>query len=279
MSDRKIPYAYVTGLSHSGSTLLAFLLNAHPELVSIGEAARVGEILPHRWSTRQDRCSCGKAFYYCEFWNRVLAGLAARGFGLREGDPFDAPDSRRAYGLRKWQAFTEAVLDVSGAGVFVDTSKVPGYVAPLRANPFLDLKVISLVRDGRGVVGSWLKRLPDARPEVVIETWISQENERSAALRSVDPERLLVVRYEDLCREPDRTLVNIFTHLLVEPAVDITAGYKSGVEHHVIGNQMRLTNDEAIVLDEKWRRDLDQRILDRFNLMGGDLNARNGYAG
>lgn len=278
VSNRRTPYAYIAGLSHSGSTLLAFLLNAHPELVSIGEASRVGDFLPDRWKTHNDLCSCGKPFFYCEFWNRVLAGLAARRYGLQEGDPFDRPEAERAQAQRKWLAFVAAVLDVSGAGGFVDASKVSSYISQLTAHPGLDLKVISLLRDGRGVVSSWMKRLVDTPPEKVVEGWVRQELDRAAWLKPVPADRVLRVRYEDLCASPNETLVKIFTFLQVDPHVDAAAGYKSTAVHHVIGNQMRLTEDEKIVLDETWRTELDPQILDRFAELGGEINARNGYA-
>lgn len=279
MAENKIPYVYIAGLSHSGSTLLAFLLNAHPELVSIGEASRVGEVLPDRWATRKDLCSCGKPFFYCEFWNRTLAGLAARGFGLQASDPFDGPESEAQPDQRKWQAFVEAVLDVSGANVFVDASKAAAYVTRLQGHSGLDLKVINLLRDGRGVIFSWMKRLPDTPPEIVIGSWVQHENERAARLRSMDPDRILEVRYEDLCLTPVETLEKIFTFVGVDPAFDVTVGYKSAVNHHVIGNQMRLTGDEQITLDETWRREMDDRIIEKFFDLGGAINARNGYAG
>jgi len=277
MLVRKSPYTFIAGLSHSGSTLLAFLLNAHPELVSIGEASRVGELLPDRWITRRDLCSCGKTFYNCEFWNRTLAGLSARGFGLRESDPFNRPVSERDDAQRKWLAFVDAVLEVSGAKVFVDASKVPAYAAQLQENSGLELKVISLFRDGRGVISSWMKRLPDAPPKKIIESWINQENERSARLQTIQTDLVLTVKYEDMCLSPCETLEKIFAFIGVDPSIDVTIGYKSAAVHHVIGNQMRLTGEERITLDENWRRDLSEQVLDQFSVLGSEINARNGY--
>ena len=278
MSKPPLPYVYIIGLSHSGSTLLAFLLNAHPELVSIGEASRLGEILPERWRKRSDLCSCGKPFYHCEFWNRSLAGLAARGFGLRESDPFDGPNSEKAYAQKKWRAFVESVLEVSPARVFVDASKVAAYAPVLDNNRGLDLKYINLLRDGRGVILSWQKRLPDTPVERIIKEWINQENHRRANMKALPADRVLDVKYEDLCTRTDESLAQIFRFVGVDPAAGVASGYKTSVEHHVIGNPMRLDQNEAIRLDEKWRRDLAEESLKLFSELGAaQINRQNGY--
>ena len=59
-----------------------------------------------------------------------------------------------------------AILKVSGAEVVVDSTKNPPYAYFLRAAQAagVGLRVLHLVRDSRGVVHSWMKRV--ARPEI-----------------------------------------------------------------------------------------------------------------
>ena len=58
---------YIAGASRSGSTLLAMMLNAHSDMVSVGELLKLNmklkDVAP---------CSCGApSFGQCEFWLRV----------------------------------------------------------------------------------------------------------------------------------------------------------------------------------------------------------------
>jgi hypothetical protein len=273
-----IPYAYIVGMPHSGSTLLAFLLNTHPDIISLGEVARVGDLLPSRWVKKTDLCSCGKTFFYCKFWNRALAGYAARGYGLEESDFFATKEIEGEIPGDKLVAFAESVLDVTGTQVFVDASKFPVRVPPLSQVSGIDLRIINLYRDGRGVVHSWKKRLKNASMKKVIQGWIKRENQRKAVLSSINADRVMKLKYEDLCSAPEVTLRSIFDFIGVDPQVRINMRYKSQVEHHIIGNPMRIRTNEKIVLDEKWRRTWDQDVLDLFAEVGGvDANHKNGY--
>ena len=195
-------------MDHSGSTLLSFLLNAHPEIVTVGETCRIGVNIPDRWTRKAGKCSCGKPYYYCDFWNRVLAGIAARGVGISKPDYFrfemfnigvlnyayrkaysrplgrtilrlSLPLYRRKKELadKKLCAFVESVLEVSGKTIFLDASKAPYWIYPLSQNPFFDLWILDLYRDGRGVVDSWRRHSPDIPFETLIQRWIERERE------------------------------------------------------------------------------------------------------
>ena len=74
MGDRVIDFVYIASPSYSGSTLLTFLLAAHPEVASIGElkASAMGDADAYT-------CSCGAPIRRCPFWRRVCDELARRG--------------------------------------------------------------------------------------------------------------------------------------------------------------------------------------------------------
>ena len=168
---------YVGGFGRSGSTLLDRVL------AQIGGCVAVGELvhLPQRGLLDDERCGCGVAFSACPFWSEV--GVAA--FGPAGWASVDAEAIRRqqaaldrnrripAMVLPRWgrgSAETEelgawfgrvyaAVADVSGASVVVDSSKHASTAFLLRRAPGLDLRVVHLVRDSRGVAYSWSKRV------------------------------------------------------------------------------------------------------------------------
>ncbi len=83
------------------------------------------------------------------------------------------------------------------------------------------------------------------------------------------------IYYEDLCRDPDGTLARIFRFLHLDPALanrDFHA-----VEHHILGNYMRLNSTGEITLDEKWKTALTPPDLAAFERIAGSLNRRYRY--
>ena len=81
---------YIAGTSHSGSTLLDLMLNAHPEIISVGELVNLARHLeykkPHK--KRYTSCSCGApSLWQCDFWSRVnKATLQTEGKSIGELD-------------------------------------------------------------------------------------------------------------------------------------------------------------------------------------------------
>ena len=67
---------YIAGMSHSGSTLLNLMLNAHPEMMSVGELIDLARraIPQDAKRTKYTPCLCGApSLCECQFWSRVNA--------------------------------------------------------------------------------------------------------------------------------------------------------------------------------------------------------------
>lgn len=174
--------AYILAASHSGSTLLAMLLGAHPD------ACTVGELKADSFGDHEAyRCSCGKLLKECDFWNKVHDAMRQRGILdydiTRAGTSILQVNSSYARRLLAplprnafWEAardialsfspewrihlettqrrnavLTDVVCEVAGAKIVIDSSKLPLRLKYLLRNPALDIKVIRLVRDGRAV--------------------------------------------------------------------------------------------------------------------------------
>jgi hypothetical protein len=187
MPDARPRLAYILAASHSGSTLLAMLLGAHPEACTVGELAPGGIGDPERY-----RCSCGELIRQCEFWKRVRQAMANQGIPdfdicqpgtviqrvpsayarrllapLPRGPVLEAVRDL-ALGLsRRWKlhlaetqrrttALVRSLLSITGAKLVVDSSKHPLRLNYLLRNPALDIRVIRLIRDGRAVALTYL---------------------------------------------------------------------------------------------------------------------------
>ena len=172
---------YILAASHSGSTLLALLLNGHPEVCSVGELKvnSLGDVSRYR-------CSCGRLILTCPFWDGVTRDVRETGieFSLeRPGTDFAAAPSTAVRRLLKplhrgpwFEAARDAVLGLfpvwrshlprtqaantalmrallvrAGKRVIVDSSKIGMRLKYLLRDPSLDVRVVRLVRDGRAV--------------------------------------------------------------------------------------------------------------------------------
>ena len=78
-----IRMGYILAASHSGSTLVAMLLGAHPQVCTVGEL----KLTPDAFGDLERyRCSCGCLLRTCPFWNGVTAAMAERGEAFDVGD-------------------------------------------------------------------------------------------------------------------------------------------------------------------------------------------------
>lgn len=291
--------ACIVGAGRSGSTLLAFLLNAHPQIVSTGE---VNGPPAHLGARAADfPCSCGQPLRSCPFWTAMGSAMRARGveFGPESwGMRYAVTPNRVAQHLlvrslhephldrlrdaavqrvprlgaqvrrisRRNEALVACALEIAGAAVFVDSSKDPARVQQLRRGTGLDVHVIHLVRDAPGYASSRLKNreIPVQRS---IREWSRSAGRAQRLFANLPPDRRLRMRYEDLCLDTAGELRRVTAMLDAAPFLSGDIDFRA-VEHHIIGNKMRLQGSSAeIRLDESWRERLSAgeqaEIIDR----------------
>ena len=280
---RMTNFVFIMAHSFSGSTLLSFLLGAHPEIATVGEM-----FISPGFNHEGYLCSCGVRIDDCPFWQRVSRAMAARGvpFDVRSSDTslsshvfgglaqriltaeprgrlHDAlrraalhlmPRTQRELErrLRVNQELVNVVTGMRTARAFVDASKRPGRILLLRRIPSFDTRVIHLVRDGRAVVRSAIRNLGCTLEEGAT-SWVSALRSAERVRRRFPADRWLTLRHEDLCRDPDAGLAEVFRFIGIPAATvrDFRAG-----DHHIIGNRMRLAPISEIWLDESWRSEL-----------------------
>lgn len=297
-----IRVGYIASNSFSGSTLLTLLLGAHRNISTCGEL---------KWSDldlETYRCSCGELIRACPYWLGIQSALAAQGV------PFDLRNPRTEYrccgpvsakwsaaaprgplfetarnfvlggspeGRREWQRFKlvnrlaiQAMLKADQASCFVDASKDPLRLRYLIDTGDYDLRIIHLVRDGRAVTYSAIKNEGSAAERAARE-WVRTHHQIVDLARRLPAKSYMMMRYEDLCRDPAGTL-NTICDFLSLPHADLLTEYAQA-EQHVLGNRMRLEARNGIKLDEKWRNMLEPAALQSFQRIGADLNRQYAY--
>lgn len=239
-SDSRFDLVFVLGVAHCGSTLLGRLLHRHPRAYCPGELMRLEAALKE-----QLPCGCGAALVECPYWAQHLPWLA----------------SEYGYDHRRFDTRLYARLaGAAGADVAVDLSKTKAWRTTRR---WKDPRVgyILLLRDSRGVLASaaragkqlkrplekhkkWMKRLP---------RFVQRSGERG-----------FVMRYEDLCSNPEAELrrVTSFLGLEFDAAMLRHAEAEQHFVHSSTSGYLRDLNE--IRLDERWRRELDAESLARI---------------
>ncbi len=281
----KTTVLFIGGEGRSGSTLLDRMLGQLPGFVSTGELREVW----NRGLVENLDCGCGVPFRSCPFWTAVgdeafggwanVDPVAIRELGARIDRQRLVPLMLMRRVAPDYQRHVDRYVDVMGrlyrairvvskADVIIDSSKSPSVAFIVRRAPDLDLRVVHLLRDVRGVAYSWTKRVrrPDAGDR---EMYMHQYHPARMAARWLHRGALMdvlgtmhphvVVHYEDVVTEPRRTLQRIVSELGLRAdgsAFDFVSDHtvNLGANHTVMGNPVRMqVGPMPLRLDDEWR--------------------------
>jgi hypothetical protein len=185
-----------------------------------------------------------------------------------------------------------AISAVSGCNLIVDSSKMPGRAFTLASMPGIDLHVLHVVRDGRGVAWSLLKRYErdvkaglqrELKPKSLVRTaarWSFVNLATEVLGRQLGPERFSRVRYEDFTADPAGTLERIGRPLglnLAPIGVELGQGALVRSGHQVAGSRLRMQGSINLARDETWRSDMPASKQAAFTWLCGWLLKRYGY--
>jgi hypothetical protein len=301
---------YLGGIGRSGSTLLERMVGQIPGTWSLGEVV-------HLWSRGirdNERCGCGQAFHDCAFWTKI-GDTAFGGWGNVDVDRMEALAARVdeikyapfLLARRGPRGFTAALAEyadayrriydatraVTGAQVVVDSSKHTSLAYVLRGAEGVDLKLLHMVRDSRGVAYSWTKKV--RRPEVVgSDSYMPVFSPARIAVLWAGHNLLLelprvlrtptmLLRYEEFTQDP-RAMLAAIQEFAQLPSGPQTLSFLSrdhaelGVNHTVAGNPMRFTSGRiAVSCDEEWRTAFPKKDRRTVTALTAPVAAMLGY--
>lgn len=288
-------------MEYSGSTLVALLLGSHKDIATVGELSGPDP----RIKKEEHPCSCGSTTMQCPFWHRIEDRLAEKGiqYSVLEQDkkwrcsnnryisyaltlPFKNKliDGIQGFFLKRLGRvrdlfeirpilMREILMDY-GASVFLDTDKEIAQLQVLRRHRDLDIKVLHLVRDGRGQFASQLRRGKDA---MTAARRLAVYDLRAMNLRDImGADRYMLMKYEDLCSDPKTYLGRVAEFVGLD-----SLGFPEGFRRedlHVFGNGMAKSFTGAIVLDERWHDELNEKDLLLLEQIAGERNRILGYS-
>jgi len=299
---------YIGGTSRSGSTLLECLLARRDDVVALGEVAH----LWRRGLLDNELCACGQHFWRCPFWqsvgDRAFGGWSAvdvdRVLWLRRSVDRQRrllitgrrhPPSSLAAAAREYASFYrriyEAASAIATAPVVLDSSKVPPTAVALTHDKAINLHVMHIVRDSRGVAYSWTKTV--TRPESATREsmprfgvglsaaqWAAHNLEvRLIAHRGAPVVRL---RYEDLVDDANATVREAWSALGLPGEGGLPMSDPRTIElrptHSVAGNPMRFRHGVTkLAPDLEWRSRMPTRERRLVTAMTFPLLRHYGY--
>jgi len=310
VTEESVKVFFIGGYGRSGSTLLDRMLGQFEGFFSGGE-------LRHIWDRSfgdNQLCGCGRPFKECDFWTAVVED-AFGGFGGVKTDaikvlkrsvdrmryiPLMISSRKPSWYRERFEAYSEvlsklykAIQRVSGSQIIIDSSKDPSHGFLLHSMPWVDLRVVHLIRDSRAVAYSWSRK--KARPEIPSKKeymprygpvksalgWIGYDV-WAQSLEHLTHSSALVF-YEDLVSHPERELSRIVAAL--------GEGYRGArfvngdkvfleANHTVSGNPVRFQlGPIRLRPDIEWRRKMERGQRRLVTALTLPFLARYGYLG
>lgn len=310
--DRPTKVLYIAGIGRSGSTLLARALGDADGLVAVGEVMHFFG----RGLTNNELCGCGRPVRGCPLWGRVADRLTDSGVPLptssierlrhraTEGrhlpalfSPVRTPGFEgklEAYRRHLSRLYAE-IRRASGERVLVDSSKNAGYARVLTDVPGVDVHLVHLVRDSRGVAHSLQKRterpgvpwtggdelLDRRRPGAAAIFWTAAQLLAESLRR--DASGYWRVRYRDFVRSPAETLRRTLQEVDEYRGPDQIDHVRDGVlelapQHILSGNPVREKRGTvALEEDVEWTEGLGAVTRGVVTALTLPLLSRYGY--
>jgi len=256
-SDERIRVLYIMGTARSGSTVLEILLAHGERCLGVGELTAIVQ----DGFIENKPCSCGAPFNQCTFWGKVKEKLALSPEALQEWAELQHKVEwhtgflRQCFGLLSacdWERYCEynrkllqALREISGAAIIVDSSKYAGRAFALSRMNGVDLRVICLTRSPEGLMASFQKPNKDEqrpkKPWAVFRYYVFVMISLRVALKRLGG-RTARLRFEDLIADPVAAISEIGekNEVIVGDVVGkLKRNETFEVGHLVTGNRLR----------------------------------------
>jgi hypothetical protein len=248
-----LPAPFVIGVARSGTTLLRFMLDRHPDLAIPAETHFIPAVLgtsPTGASLRRD-----------EFVHRITSSFTWADFGLSNDEfcsavaalePFSPAD-----GLRAFYRLCSARQNKPRWG-----DKTPTYTDFITAISAVlpEAYFIHVIRDGRAVAASRRHLSFGPGPDIVSQARDWGRKIRNARFQANLCPQYMEIRYEELVYDPESVLRNICFRigLTYDPAM---VEYQTAAETRLAEFRDWQLASGDVISAGKYRREIHQRTL------------------
>ncbi len=303
----KTQVIYIVGMGRSGSTVLDAILGSHPAVCGVGE---LSNFVRSGW-LEGEYCACGERGNVCAFWaavreewTRRVAPADITGYPALQST-FESFSSwprlllERVWRSRRFREYArltvslfDAISAVSGRPTVVDSSKAPMRAYALTVTAGLDLRMVHLVRDPRGVAWSLLNPHPkderagvrkERRRKPAVRTavmWVIVNFQAMRAARRVERGHRTFVRYEELVTDPKAVLGRIADIAGIDfgdVATAVSSGAPVAIGHATAGNRLRMRRSFELRANTEWMVRLPASAERLVWTIAGPVMRRMGY--
>lgn len=178
---------FISGCNRGGTTIMAELLSAHPELCNVGEGHTYSEG-QYIWRLKfPDR---SRHRWAVEPWRSQMRKTAA-----------DATPEVVGFLRERFAA------EVTGRGRLLEKTPANAVRIPFIDAAFPGAYFVHVVRDGRDTVCSLMAR--KVALKYAPHQWVGAHTTALPDLERLPPERVIIVRYEELMADPTRQLLDV----------------------------------------------------------------------
>lgn len=287
MEHSKVQLIYLLGAGRSGTTLMATLLDTHPKIRTLGEMHQFFQHVKD-----EKNCSCGLALKDCPFWGNMSKFFVADEKEISKYYEYcerkekhknipayliSSPHDPRYSEPQKF-VFSAIKNHINSDEWLLDSSKYIARFLLLKDDKAFKLKGIYMVRDVRGVITSFKKKVQTSRQPLSAIFYYLIINFFGQIVCWLDND-VIKVRYEDLVLKPEETLSRIYGHVYGTNEKKISLPEYFVMPHLIGGNRMKEKSKIRLNLDEKWRNDMSRwnqiiyyllafptMVLNRYNI-------------
>ncbi|MEP2936578.1 MAG: sulfotransferase [Gilvibacter sp.] len=257
---------YLMGAGRSGTTLLATLLGNSEHIVTLGE---MHQFLDYMLDSNP--CSCGQQLSDCVFWKPVLARLQTS-YSAEELQAINKANKKvekhrnilgsLMFSNRKYQAFQQQLFkhiqEAHSSPFYLDSAKYISRGAQLAKTPGIDIKIVYMVRDVRGLIHSFGKNVQTSKSPISTLFYYTMINSFGLIAQGVmGKKKVLRLRYESLVENPQGSLQKMgafFGTNLDHVHSKLKEGQPFDMPHIIAGNRMKTQKTIRLKPDFAWKK-------------------------
>lgn len=247
---------------------MATVLAKAPQLLTIGEIHQFLDYL-----VNQKQCACGQQLSNCAFWSPIAESITDR-YSLEQLQDLKQRTEAAESHLNLPKAFLKTDKEFVAFfanfhqilanhypnKVFLDSSKYVGRALQLSRIKSLDLKVIYVVRDIRGVAYSFGKQVQTPKSPLKALNYYGLINFVSLMAQFIlGKKRVRRVKYEDFVANPQPTLESLQEFLNID-LKNVQTALKNNdpfeMPHIIAGNRLKHNKTIKLRPDLDWKENL-----------------------
>ena len=269
---------YIAGYGRSGSTLLERILSSNDQLFGLGEV----KFLFNSLLNNESYCSCGEKVSDCDYWYKIIEEMDLKNINYLH----ELEDLRRkneylhSIVFNNEEEYNEILNNLyqniikhtpSETKYVIDSSKTSrdSFFRPFLLSKNFNVKVIHLVRDGRGCMWSNIKgsnrkmekgldpklKFPSLRTSI---SW-SLANLSPHIFQYKHNNNYIRIKYEDFVKNPENSLNRIAKYIDIDLSEQINMLKKQKeipLGHQLAGNRLRKKKKIILKNDDAWKEKL-----------------------